>query len=263
MVTRRLAAAPLAAYVLHGWDWSETSRIVELFTRERGRLVVVAKGAKRPHSQLRTVLTPFQRLAVQLGRAPADDSADVHLLRSAEREAGPPMPPAAALFAGFYLNELLQKLLARDDAHEALFDAYAEAMATLQVADDNSVQLTLRCFELQLLRALGVLPALDAQTLTLQPLVPQALYTLRGEAGVVPASGDGGVPGPAMMALEQALQTGAGAALRQAAAPVHGALRAPLREVLHYHLGSPTLRTRQVLRDVQKLMTPLHPLSRR
>lgn len=263
-MTRRQAAAPLATYVLHGWDWSETSRIVELFTRERGRLVVVAKGAKRPHSQLRTVLTPFQRLAVQLGRAPADDSAEVHLLRSAERDAGPPMPPAAALFAGFYLNELLQKLLARDDANEAVFDAYAEAINALQMADDNSVQLTLRCFELQLLRALGVLPSLSEQTLTLQPLAAQVLYTLQSEAGVVPASGgDGGVPGQALMALEAALHAGTGAALRQAAAPVHGALRAPLREVLHYHLGSPTLRTRQVLREVQKLTTPPHSPSRR
>ena len=87
---RKAAAAPLAAYVLHSWDWSETSLIVELFTRERGRIVVAAKGAKRPYSQLRPVLIPFQRLLVQLGRTPADESAEVHLLRSSERAGGPP-----------------------------------------------------------------------------------------------------------------------------------------------------------------------------
>ena len=100
-MTTRKAAAPLSAFVLHSWDWSETSLIVELFSRERGRIVVAAKGAKRPYSQLRPVLIPFQQLLVQLGRAPADESNEVHLLRTAERAGGPPMPGGAALFAGF------------------------------------------------------------------------------------------------------------------------------------------------------------------
>ncbi|HRZ62397.1 MAG TPA: recombination protein O N-terminal domain-containing protein, partial [Rubrivivax sp.] len=56
---RHAAAAPLAAYVLHHYDWSESSLVLELFTRERGRLAAVAKGAKRPYSQLRGVLLPF------------------------------------------------------------------------------------------------------------------------------------------------------------------------------------------------------------
>ena len=65
-MSRRAAAAPLQAFVLHQYDWSETSLIVELFTRERGRVAVVAKGAKRRYSQLRPVLLPFQRLWIQL-----------------------------------------------------------------------------------------------------------------------------------------------------------------------------------------------------
>lgn len=54
------------AYVLHQWDWSETSLVLDLFTRDLGRIAVVAKGAKRPYSQLRSVLLPFQRIAVSL-----------------------------------------------------------------------------------------------------------------------------------------------------------------------------------------------------
>lgn len=252
---RRSSAAPLAAYVLHSWDWSETSLILELFTRERGRVVVVAKGAKRPYSQLRPVLTPFQKLQVVLGRAPSDESADVHLLRSAERAEGPPMPAGAALFAGFYLNELLLKLLARHDPHPGLFDAYAEAVAALQGRDDADMQLTLRAFELLLLRELGVLPELDSTTLTVQALEPAARYILHAESGVVPAQGDDtGVPGRALVQIEAALVLGHVPTLREAVAPVTGMLRASLRQVLHYHLGSPTLRTRQVLLDVQKLI---------
>ena len=112
MATSRAAAQTLSAYVLHRHDWSETSLIVELFTRERGRVVVAAKGAKRPNSQLRPVLLPFQPIHVQLGKTPADEAAEVHTLRSAEWAGGSPMLGGAALYSGFYLNELLLKLMA-------------------------------------------------------------------------------------------------------------------------------------------------------
>lgn len=252
--TARKAPAALAAFVLHSWDWSESSLVVELFTRERGRIVVVARGAKRPTSQLRAVLVPFQRLQVALGRTAADDSAEVHPLRTADRAGGPPMPPGPALFAGFYLNELLLKLLARDDAHEALFDAYDQALQAMQAADDGGVQRALRAFELQLLRELGVLPALDTETLRVQPLEPQAGYTLHPESGVMREPAAGGVPGAVLVALEAALEAGEGDALRAAVGSAMPALRAPLRQVLHYHLGTDRLRTRQVLADVQRLI---------
>ena len=252
------SSAPLLAYVLHRYDWSESSLIVELFTRAQGRLVVVAKGAKRPTSQLRTVLLPFQRLHAQLGKVPADERGEVQLLRQAEWAGGAPLLGAAALFPGLYLNELLLKLLARQDPHPALFDGYADTLAALAAVadvaaapegDDGPV---LRAFELMLLRELGVLPELSQVTLTLQPVDPVAGYTLRSEQGLVPAA-SGGVPGAHWVNVEAALAHGSGAALRQACTPVALGLRGPVRALLQYHLGGTRLRTRDVWRDVQSL----------
>ena len=83
----------LLAYVLHHYDWSETSLIVELFTRTQGRVVVAAKGAKRPTSQLRPILLPFQPVLAHLGKAPADEQAEVRTLRTAaSRPSGRSLP---------------------------------------------------------------------------------------------------------------------------------------------------------------------------
>jgi DNA repair protein RecO (recombination protein O) len=247
MATNRAGAAQaLNAYVLHSYDWSETSLIVELFTRERGRVAVAAKGAKRPTSQLRPVLLPFQPILVHLGKAAADEAAEIHTLRGAEWVGGAAPLAGAALFPGFYINELLLKLLARQDPHAALFDAYADTLSAL--ADEGPA---LRAFELVLLRELGVLPELALETLTLQPLQPTRGYTLDAEAGLAPDAD--GLNGDTWVALEAALRHGHPGALRAACAPVSGALRASLRGLLHYHLGHATLRTRQVMLGLQRL----------
>jgi DNA repair protein RecO (recombination protein O) len=243
-------AATLAAFVLHSHDWSETSLIVELFTRERGRVVVAAKGAKRPHSQLRPVLLPFQPLLVQLGKTPADETNEVHLLRSAEWAGGAPMVAPGALFSAFYLNELLLKLLARQDPHPALYDAYADTLAALSDAALGDGP-ALRAFELVLLREIGVLPDLTVETLTVQPVDPQRRYTLLAEAGLVTDAD--GPRGSVWLSLAAALAHGHPDALRAACTPVTSALRGPLRGLLHYHLGHTPLRTRQIMVDVQKL----------
>ncbi len=254
MATNR-PAAQLLAYVLHKHDWSVSSLIVELFTRERGRVVVAAKGAKRPTSNFRAVLLPFQPLHALLGKTPADEQAEVHALRGAEWAGGRPLLGAAAMFHGFYLNELLLKLLARQDPHVALFDAYADTLAALAMRAESGEEPTaLRAFELTLLRELGWLPDLATATLTAQPVQADARYTLHPEAGV--AAHALGLTGSDWVALEAALAHGSLEALRQACAPVAGALRVPLREMLHYHLGHDKLRTRQVWRSVQRLAEP-------
>ena len=247
---------PQPAFVLHQWDWSETSLILDLFTRDRGRLAAVAKGAKRPYSQLRPVLMPFQRLLVSTAKPKAEDGADILGLRSAEYAgAGVALPPAR-LFAGFYLNELLLKLLARGDPHERLFDAYADTLQALALGDDEPA---LRAFELVLLRETGVLPELGLTTSTQAPVQPGRSYQLRAEAGLTPDATASGVDGAVWLALQLALDQQDLVALRAAAAGSLVWLKPQLRALLAYHLGSSELRTRQLMRDVRRLLDPPSP----
>jgi DNA repair protein RecO (recombination protein O) len=173
------------------------------------------------------------------------------------------MPTGEALLSGYYLNELLLRLLARDDAHEALFDGYAVAVQVL-AGDHGGAQAAtqaaaLRAFELLLLREVGLLPALDAETLTLAPLDPQARYALVPEAGLRQAADDeSALVGAEWQALQRTLEERAplAATLRQVAtmnAGASSALRNQLRALLHYHCGVSTLRTRQMMKDLQAL----------
>ncbi len=113
----RIAHEP--AFVLHRYDWSESSVIVEAFTRHHGRIAVVAKGAKKPSSNFRPVLLPLQPLAISYS-----GDAEVRTLKGAEWLGGHVMPTGDALLSGYYANELLMRLLARDDPHPRVFDAY-------------------------------------------------------------------------------------------------------------------------------------------
>ncbi len=280
MAPRRNAAAPLAAYVLHRHDWSESSLILELFTRELGRIAVVAKGAKRPYSQLRPVLLPFQRLAILLGSKRLEQGAEIQLLRSAEWGGAGAMLSGEALLSGFHLNELLMRALARQDPHPALFDAYADTLPVLAQAhreeDDPALAAALRAFELRLLTEMGVLPELGLITATQQPVQATARHRIDPEAGVValaallatetsPARGptstapaapgsSPGLSGRHLHALQSALDAGDRPALQQACR--HGAseLKAQLRLLLHYHLNTSTLRTRALMVEVQHIL---------
>jgi DNA repair protein RecO (recombination protein O) len=261
-MTRRYgAAAPVAAYVLHRYDWSESSLILDLFTRDQGRLAVVAKGAKRPYSQLRSVLLPFQKINIVLGKAPKNHEGDsdiapheVQTLRGAEWAGGMAMLTGSGLFSGFYLNELLMKLLARQDPHLALFDAYAATLPSLSLTEEKKVQAALRAFELTLLKQLGLLPDLSLHTTTQQPLQTHLHYNVQPEAGVSPSgTNELGLSGEALTHLQAALLHGSLPALQQQCETTLGPLRTSLRGLLHYHLGYNILRTRQVMLGVQIL----------
>ena len=255
MASRSSRSPPLVAFVLHHYDWSESSLILDLFTRERGRVAVAAKGAKRPFSQLRSVLLPFQRIQISLGAVSTDENArDIENLRGAEWLGGGAMLTGAALFNGFYLNELLMKLMARHDPHPALFDAYAGTIASLGV-DDAGSQAALRGFELVLLREIGVLPDLGVETSTGRPVGASERYRLLADAGVVAAAGaiDATTSGATLAAAQAALDSGDLERLRRVAAGALVELRPILRAQLHYHLGTDHLRTRQVMLDTQAL----------
>ena len=253
----RSPRAPLTAFVLHRYDWSESSVILDLFTREQGRLAVAAKGAKKPYSNFRSVLLPFQRIHAALSGAVAKDessTSDVQNLRGAEWAGGAAMLTGAALFSGFYLNELLMKLLARHDPHEALFDAYAATLPELASNDEARVESALRAFELTLLQQTGLLPDLSLVTSTQESVRTERRYMLLPEAGV-DAGGElaGSLGGDTLIGLQAALLHGSMPALQQACRPALPELKGALRGMIQHHLGATTLRTRQVMRDLQSL----------
>jgi DNA repair protein RecO (recombination protein O) len=256
MTTRPARQPSLASYVLHRYDWSESSVILDLFTREQGRIAVAAKGAKRPFSQLRAALLPFQRLQISLGRVPGgDDTREVQTLRAAEWAGGHAMLTGPALFSGFYLNELLMKLLARHDPHAALFDAYASTIAGLAQGNEAGTQSALRAFEIVLLKEIGLLPDLATETASRRPVGGAQRYRVLADAGVVEAdaAAEATTGGATLLALQAALASGDLAALQRVAGGALTELRPLLRAQLHYHLGTSQLRTRQVMIEAQAL----------
>jgi DNA repair protein RecO (recombination protein O) len=246
---KRFADEP--AFVLHRYDWSESSLILEILTRHHGRIAVVAKGAKKPSSNFRPILLPLQPLHVAFG-----GEGEIRTLKSAEWVGGQVMPTGEALLSGYYLNELLLRLLARDDPHPALFDVYAGAVRMLAADDAQLLQPALRAFELLLLREVGFLPVLDLQTATLAPLAPQQRYSLRPEGGLVESRDSetrGTLAGTQWLALQAALDDPAPFHATLQAVATMGELKPQLRAVLHYHCGVATLRTRQLMMDLQSL----------
>lgn len=172
---RRVLLEP--AYLLHHRPWSDTSRILELMTRNHGRVTLFARGARRSGSPLRGVLQPFVPLLVSWsGRA------DGGTLTGAEiGGALTPLPPAQ-LMSGFYLNELLLHLLPREDRHERLFDAYTTAIGQLAGAADHR---PLRSFEMVLLEELGYGLELAHEAASGEPLDPERYYHFQAGRGLL------------------------------------------------------------------------------
>ena len=249
MVTRRISDEP--AFVLHRYDWSESSLILEVFTRRHGRIALVAKGAKKPSSNFRPVLLPLQPLRVSFG-----GDAEIRSLKGAEWVGGQVMPTGDALLSGYYLNELLIRLLARDDPHPGLFDAYAAAVQVLASEHGEALQPALRTFELVLLREIGLLPVLNLQTPTLAPLQAHGRYSLVPEGGLrqTNESDRASLSGAQWLDLQVALADAAPfTTTLRACAEVMSELKPQLRNLLNYHCGVKTLRTRQVMIDLQNL----------
>jgi DNA repair protein RecO (recombination protein O) len=239
------------AFVLHRYDWSESSLILEVFTRHHGRVALAAKGAKRPHSSLRPVLLPLQPLHLAFS-----GDAEVRTLKGAEWVGGQSMPSGKALLTGFYVNELLLRLLAREDPHERLFDRYADMVRMIGRDEGTRLQAGLRAFELTLLREIGLLPVLDRLTLNLAPLEPRTRYRLVPDSGLREAAtpDDDGLAGAQWLTLHEMLAVDRSwTDLLEACWPVHEALRRQTRTLLHYHCGGMNLRTREMMLELRDL----------
>lgn len=244
------------AYVLHRYDWSESSVIAELFTQSHGRLTVVAKGARKPSSNFRPVLLPMQPLRIR-----CSGQTEVRVLKSVEWLGGHLMPRGQALLAAYYMGELVMRLVAREDPHADLFDHFAKALRSLALGELTLISATLRAFELRVLQSLGSLARLDLEAYGHTPVKPDAPYVLTPDAGLLLAQARSGTAGGDEHSLLgrqwQALQSPLDAKdnwddLLNACTTQVG-LRKALRPVLDYHCGDRPLRTRTLMHDLQRL----------
>ncbi len=186
------------AFVLHHHDYGETSLLLEVLTRQHGRIGLLAKGARRARSPLRFALIPFQPLTVSYsGRG------ELPVLSVAEPLAPAPLLTGAGLYCGLYLNELLMRLLHRHDPHERLFESYAASLAAL--ASEAGREAQLRVFEKRLLEETGYGLVLDHDVETGSPVTADGPYRYLPERGPVAASLAGGeglsVSGRSLLAL--------------------------------------------------------------
>jgi DNA repair protein RecO (recombination protein O) len=232
-----------AAFVLHAYPYSETSLLVEVFTRPHGRLPLLAKGARRPGSSLRSVIAAFQPLATSWsGRG------EVRTLVRSEWQGGQPLLRGEALLCGFYLNELLLRLLPREDPHEVLFDHYAAAL--IRLATEHEQAPILRGFERRLLQELGYALALEREAGTGAPLDPDRLYRYDPERGAIAVAtgadvGEGLViPGRALLDIARDDYTGPSTA--QAAKQL-------MRLAINHRLDRQPLHSRAIFKDLASL----------
>jgi DNA repair protein RecO (recombination protein O) len=234
----RVASQP--GFVLHSYPYKETSLIVDVFTRDYGRVALIAKGAKRPHSKLRGVLQTFQPLSVGWS-----GKAEVRTLTAAEWIGGLLPLEKSALLCGFYLNELLVKLLARDDPHPALFDHYISTLN--QLAHGESAPIVLRKFERALLKETGVAGDLTVCAETGKCVEPKLVYVVDPERGpriAHPADASPRVAGKTLLDMECEDYTDATTQIQS---------KLLMRFLLAHHLGGVPLNTRQILIDLMQL----------
>lgn len=225
------APALQPAFVLHTRRYRDTSLIVECFTRDQGRVAVVARGAATSKRQV--PLQPFSPLLLAWrGRG------EIQTLTHAEA-AGPPLPLSGrALFCGMYLNELLLRLSARHDTQVEVFAAYARALTDLTGSMPQDA--VLRGFEVSLLEYMGLGLPIDLDQ-SGAPIEATAHYQFDpvGGACVVAAATRGSVSGECLLALASGTFDNPQVRLEA---------RTMMRRVIDHHLGGQPLMSRELFR---------------
>ncbi|HEY6865339.1 MAG TPA: DNA repair protein RecO [Burkholderiales bacterium] len=225
------------AFVLHTYPYRETSLIVEAFTRTFGRVSLLARGARRPRSPMRGVLLSFQPLLVSwFGKG------ELRTMARAEWVGGQPLLGGQALLCGFYLNELLLRLLPREDPHEALFAQYRLALQRLAAGDESGS--VLRTFEKSLLKELGYAMVLDRDSAG-GDIDSSRTYRYDPERGPVEAAaGEPLVSGRTL--LDMARDDYSDPVTQQQSKTL-------MRALINHRLEHQPLRSRQVFRDLLQL----------
>jgi DNA repair protein RecO (recombination protein O) len=229
-----------AAYILHHRPFRDTSQILDILSREHGKLAVVARGSRGARSRLKGILRPFMPLSMSWVI-----KSDLGTLTGAEVGGAPLSLSGNALLSGYYVNELILHFLHRHDPQPGIFDAYQHTIQTLAAAGDD-VAVCLRQFEIELLRQIGYALNLDHEYGSNKALDPQLNYEYRPEQGAVAVSRSEGpqvFSGRVLSAIgEQHFDD---------AAVLRSANRL-LRNVIAFHLGGKELKSRKVLLEMQR-----------
>lgn len=232
-----------AVYVLHTYPFKETSLVVELFTHGFGRVATTAKGARRPRSAMRGMLQSFQPLI-----ATWSGKLELKTLHSLDWAGGLLLLKGEALMCGFYLNELLLRLLPREDSHSTLFEYYSITLKTLAISQDLAT--TLRRFELKLLQELGYAIPLQ-NDVSDAPILDEASYRYEAESGAMRVSLQinsplNGVQLSGKTLIDMANDDYSNVQTQQQSKQL-------MRYLLAHYLGDKPLHTRQLLIDLQGL----------
>jgi DNA repair protein RecO (recombination protein O) len=235
-------------FILHTYPFKETSVVAEVFTRSHGRVALIARGARRPASALRGLMQPFTPLLLSwFGKA------ELKTLHAAEWQGGLVPPQGRALMCGFYLNELLLRLLARGDAHERLYDRYVDTLDQLArdacpIDSERAIyfERILRRFEKNLLAEIGYGATFDVDADSGRPIDPAARYVFQPERGALLSAGQPGCPVSGQTLIDLATDH-----FERQTTLIEA--KALMRTLINHTLGAKPLYTRQLLRELTDL----------
>lgn len=230
-----------SAYVLHTRPYRDTSLLVEIFSHDYGRLGLVARGVRTGKSRHANLLQPFTPLLLSWS-----GQGELATLTGAEAAGAAPRLNGEVLLSGFYLNELLMRLLQRGDAHPALFETYITSLASL--AEQAEQEPILRTFEYRLLQEIGYGLILDHDVMSGEAIDPLAHYHYLPEQGPVYSTGqeqDGIIiQGRTLLAISKGDYSNA--EVRQEAKRL-------MRAALAVHLGDRPLKSRELFQQQRSL----------
>ena len=229
-----------AAFILHHRPFRDTSQILDVISRDHGKLSVVARGSRGPRSRLKGILRPFMPLSMSWVI-----KSDLGTLTGAEVLGAPLRLSGDALLSGYYVNELILHFLHRHDPQPEVFDAYSQTIQAL-ASTDVDIAPCLRRFEVELLRQIGYALNLDHEYGSNNALDADQDYEYRVEQGPVAVSLAEGplvFKGATLMAI---------AKQRFEEPDVLRAANRLLRDVITFHLGGKELKSRKVLLDIHR-----------
>lgn len=233
------------AYILHRYAYRDTSLLLDVFTEEGSRLGLIAKGGRRPRSPFRGLMEPFQPLSIRFsGRG------ELVNLVSAEACGAPISLPGKRLIIGFYINELVLRLIQRHDPHPGFYTEYEYALhqlAALQAEDKLGAERLLRLFEKQLLEAMGYALLLDQDAQTSQPIDATKHYCYDIERGPIEqalAQTPGTMVNGANLIALRSNNLHSAETLRE--------VKRLMRALLAVHLNGRPLASRQIMADVEQ-----------